>query len=285
MITVHGRQGGRSQRRPPRWGLTRVELLVLVVIVAVLIALLFPAVGILREAARRTTCQKRLAKLGKALQEHESEHGALPPGTTNSEGPIRSLPQGIELSWTVSLLPYLDQADAYHQIDTAAGAYAEKNAAVRSLRIAAFACPSQRSDRQAASPASDYAGCHHDVEAPIAADNRGVLFLNSHIAQRDVTRGLEQTIYLGEKRTDIDDLGWMSGTRATLRNTGTPIDKTGEEPPASALFVGGFGAWHPRGANFAFGDDSVRFLNAAIDPQVYRQLGDRGGAGAGNKKP
>ena len=35
-----------------------------------------------------------------------------------------------------------------------------------------------------------YAGCHHDVEAPIAADNHGVLYLNSHVRFDDITDGL-----------------------------------------------------------------------------------------------
>ena len=141
-----------------------------------------------------------------------------------------------------ALLPYLDEAGTFKQIDLAAGACSEKNAAVRGLRIAAFACPSQLSGLQTATPASNYAGCHHDVEAPIAEDNHGVLFLNSHISERDVTDGVQHTIYVGEKRTGTDDLGWMSGTRATFRNTGTPIGKTDEEKPPSDLFVGGFGA-------------------------------------------
>lgn len=257
---------------------TLVELLVVMAIIGMMISMLFPAVGAMQEAARRTTCQNRLAQLGMALQKYESGYGVLPPGTTDPKGPIHNVPQGVQLSWTVRLLPYLDEAGTLKHIDAAAGAYAEQNAAARSLRIAAFVCPSQPLVRQAgqtAGPASNYAGCHHDVEAPIAEDNHGVLFLNSRISQRDVTKGVQHTIYLGEKRTDADDLGWMSGTRATLRNTGTPIDKTSEEQPPDDLFVGGFGASHPTGANFLFGDVAVRFLGTAIDQEVYQQLGRR----------
>ena len=232
----------------PRRGFTLVELLVVIAIISMMIGLMLPAVGAMQEAARRSTCQSRLAQLGMALQKYESGYGVLPPGTTEPQGPIRNAPQGIQLSWTVRLLPYLDEAGTFKHIDLAAGAYSEKNAAVRSLRIAAFACPSQRSTPQTATPASNFAGCHHNVEAPIAEDNDGVLFLNSHISDRNVTDGVQHTIYLGEKLTDLDDLGWMSGSRATLRNTGTPLDKTGEEKPASDLFVGGFGAYHPAGA-------------------------------------
>jgi prepilin-type processing-associated H-X9-DG protein len=39
--------------------------------------------------------------------------------------------------------------------------------------------------------------------------------------------------------------------------------------------VGGFSSRHPGGANFAFGDGSVRFLKSTISPRVYRRLGNR----------
>ena len=173
-------------------------------------------------------------------------------GHDRPKGPIHNVPQGIQLSWTVRLLPYLDEAGTLKQIDLAAGAYAEKNAAVRSLRIAAFVCPSQLPGLYNATPASNYAGCHHDVEAPIAEDNHGVLFLNSHISARDVTDGVQHTIYVGEKRTSDDDLagcparGPPCGTRAR-RWTRRTMEK-----PASDLFVGGFGAYHPAGGEFFF---------------------------------
>ena len=136
----------------PHRGFTLVELLVVIAIIGILIGMMFPAVGAMQEAARRATCQNRLAQLGMALQKYESGYGVLPPGTTDPKGPIHNVPQGIQLSWTVHLLPYLDEAGTFKQIDLAAGAYAEKNAAVRSLRIAAFACPSQRSGLQTATP-------------------------------------------------------------------------------------------------------------------------------------
>ena len=244
-------------------------------IIGMIVGMMFPAVSAMREAARRATCQSRLARLGIALQKYESGYGALPAGTTNPKGPIHNVPQGIHLSWTVRLLPNLDEAGTFRQIDLTAGTYSEKNAAVRGLRIAAFACPSLRSGLQTATPASNYAGCHHDVETPIAEDNHGVLFLNSHIAEHDVTDGVEHTLYLGEKLSGADDLGWMSGTRATLRNTGTPLGKTDEEQPSSDLFVGGFGSNHPAGANFLFGDGAVRFISMAIETAVYQQLAHR----------
>ena len=123
-------------------------------------------------------------------------------------------------------------------------------------------------------PGSSYAGCHHDVEAPIDVDNHGVFFLNSRVSHDGLTDGSAFTIFVGEKRNQAWDAGgWMSGTRATLRNTGTPINATGHGRPPD--FVGGFGSHHLQGANFAFGDGSVRFLSERINPAVYRLLGHR----------
>ena len=60
---------------------------------------------------------------------------------------------------------------------------------------------------------NSYVGVHHDVEAPIAADNHGVLFLNSHVRYEDVTDGISLTLFVGETMHDGLGLGWASGTR------------------------------------------------------------------------
>jgi prepilin-type processing-associated H-X9-DG protein len=130
--------------------------------------------------------------------------------------------------------------------------------------------------------------------------NKGVFFLNSQIRYDDVTDGTAHTIYLGEKLREASELGWMSGTRATLRNAGHRInppiiaglnsfsgeddedDDAAEKPrPAitknsnPTLLVGGFGSKHNGGANFAFGDGSVRFIKASIASKVFRLLASR----------
>jgi prepilin-type N-terminal cleavage/methylation domain-containing protein len=258
-----------------RHGFTLVELLVVIAIIGILIGMMFPAVGAMHEAARRATCQGRMAQLGYALQKHEAAFGALPAGTTDPKGPIHNVPQGIQISWTVRLLPYLDEAGTFKHIDLDAGAYAEKNALVRKLVMPAFVCPSQNTPRMVAAPASSYAGCHNALEKPIAENNDGVLFLNSHIAERDVTDGVQHTIYVGEKLVDEQDLGWMSGSRATLRNAGTSVDETSAEMPADDLRVGGFGSNHPSGASFLFGDRAVKFVNRGIDKVILQRLASR----------
>jgi prepilin-type processing-associated H-X9-DG protein len=39
--------------------------------------------------------------------------------------------------------------------------------------------------------------------------------------------------------------------------------------------VGGYSSWHPGGANFAFGDGSVRFIKQSLSQDVFEALGHR----------
>ena len=275
-------------KRPNLRGFTLVELLVVIAIIGILIALLLPAVQAAREAARRSQCVNNLVQVGLAVHNYEAAYQMLPPGTVNPEGPIRNVPKGYLVGWLVQILPFIEEQVTFKYVDFSVGVYDDKNTPVAQTEIYVFNCPSDgmayaRGMRWLA----NYAGCHHDVEAPIDADNHGVLFLNSHVRMRDITDGTSHTIFVGEKKVDAIDLGWMSGTRATLRNTGTPIDQTPvvrekgesfvleEEGQASDLSVGGYGSYHPGGANFLLGDGSVRFVSETIDQSAYEQLGHR----------
>jgi len=283
--------------RPGRRGFTLMELLVVITVIVILVCLLLPAVQAAREAGRRSSCCNHLAQLGIALHQYEIVHGVLPPGVVDAKGPIRSEPAGYHMGWLVQLLPYMEERNAFRAVDFSAGVYHQRNARVRAHRIAWLLCPSDQglSAVPATVAPSSYAGCHHDREAPIDKDNNGVLFLNSRIGQHDVLDGTSHTIYAGEKPLDgAQELGWMSGTRATLRNAGTPgmagvpgrpgpglpgsgfwpngggieLDQA-KSPPADtplteALTVGTFGSSHPGGANFLFGDGNVRLLSGGM---------------------
>lgn len=92
-------------------GFTLIELLVVIAIIAVLIALLLPAVQQAREAARRSTCKNHLKQLALAIHNYHDATGAFPIGGTISESTAPMV------SWIVRVLPYLDQAPLYNQLD------------------------------------------------------------------------------------------------------------------------------------------------------------------------
>jgi prepilin-type N-terminal cleavage/methylation domain-containing protein len=208
----------RSSRR----GFTLVELLVVIAIIGVLVGMMLPAVQGMREMARRSTCQQNLIGLGYALAAYHERQLHYPVGTLNPSGPIMSKPEGYHHNWLAALLPHMDAALVAERIDTNQSVYAAQNDAVRFLHLVPLACPSASNvDRHT----TCYAGIHHSLEAPIDEDNNGVFVLNRATRNHDIRDGLSYTLFVGEKLTDPSlELGWISGTRSSLRNTGHAIN-------------------------------------------------------------
>ena len=214
-------------------GFTLIELLVVIAIMAILVALLLPAVQQAREAARRTQCKNNLQQIGFALHSYYNSYETLPPGVTNRTGPITQAADGYDHSWLVSLLPYLDQSPLSKRIDPKLSIYDDANLAARKVILPVLLCPSDPATELALPgnqgvALSSYAGNHHPVSAAIDTNNHGVLFLNSRIRYKDIYDGSSQTIMAGEAKRSPEDLGWASGTRSTLRNGGLIINKTPE---------------------------------------------------------
>ena len=149
-------RGHRSYSLRARCAFTLVELLVVIAIIGVLVALLLPAVQAAREAARRQQCQSNLRQLSLGLANYESANGAYPPAFEYSKNlDPSSLPVTMfGPNWAVRLLPYIEQATLFNQIDKTAvvpgtwpGGKAPpsmshaNNAAVRMTVIPTFRCP------------------------------------------------------------------------------------------------------------------------------------------------
>ena len=120
----------------------------MIAIIGVLIALLMPAVQMVRESARRTQCVNNLKQIGLAVHQYETALHSFPPG------------QLLYMNWQdlsalVSLLPYLEQQPLYSAFNLAdvyvltgmgpvLPSYPPNTTAAR-IQVKAYLCPSDYS--------------------------------------------------------------------------------------------------------------------------------------------
>jgi prepilin-type N-terminal cleavage/methylation domain-containing protein/prepilin-type processing-associated H-X9-DG protein len=130
-----------ERTRGVRRGFTLIELLVVIAIIAVLIALLLPAVQAAREAARRAQCTNNLKQLGLAVHNYHTSNNVL-PASTMFGGPTQGA-WGYCPSWTVALLPNLEQTPLYNAINFDYGMWLAQNTTVSYSALATVLCPSE----------------------------------------------------------------------------------------------------------------------------------------------
>ena len=122
----------RNLRQRTR-GFTLIELLVVIAIIAILVAILLPAVQKAREAANRSRCLNNIKQMVLGLHNYHDSHNAFPPGIISTRVPSNvDLSQtgaktidgteatdnrfGLSLhgtSWVLHLLPYIEQDNLY----------------------------------------------------------------------------------------------------------------------------------------------------------------------------
>lgn len=287
------------------------ELLVVIAIIGILIALLLPAVQAAREAARRSQCSNKLKQLGLALHNYHDTHRSFPPGTQtasavdyNEAGWCGSHTDtsNSRASWTVLILPYLEQAARAKAFDYGKQFTSTSNRPGVSVNDTQFLAsnPSHQcpSDVNASSDNNNlcYFGVQGGGDSPSCTNPNtrafyinGVLFHNSAVKFRDITDGTTNVLLLGETkycltkgaRSDNIVVGWASG--AKLDSYGSPLVLAGVELQINSLDGHGgnkdtlnfmtrlFGSFHPGGCQFALCDGSVRFVSEVVDINLLQQ--------------
>ncbi len=201
-----------------RRGFTLIELLVVIAIIAILIALLLPAVQQTREAARRTQCKNHLRQIGLALHNYHDTHAAFPPGyivrniASAAMAPAESAVGGPGFAWGSMILPMLEQGPLYNRLDFSRNSQDPVNIDLARTVLPVFRCPSDPApdtfvvtDTGGTTyelASSNYVGIFGYGSVTMHAgqpQERGLFYRNSSTRIRDVLDGTSNTIMVGER--------------------------------------------------------------------------------------
>jgi prepilin-type N-terminal cleavage/methylation domain-containing protein/prepilin-type processing-associated H-X9-DG protein len=294
---------------PPRrrGGFTLIELLVVIAIIAVLIALLVPAVQKVRQAAARAQCQNNLKQIGLGLHQHHDTYRFFPSnggymtgdpdtpyviktsgtGGTNARWGLadpKRAGRNQPGSWAFAILPYVEEGNLFK---------AAPDNGTHGVPIAIYICPSRRPVQAWDIPhpdpflgpgrIDDGAGRNPGSSIDYAAHQR-VMDNRPNVTRiSEITDGTSNTILVGEKSMDPrgytsgswywDQPVFSGGSGGTARmGTYTYLDAIG------VPFPDHWGSAHTSGAQFLFGDGSVRTITYSTpNTQVLKMLTPRGG--------
>jgi prepilin-type processing-associated H-X9-DG protein/prepilin-type N-terminal cleavage/methylation domain-containing protein len=117
-------QASRYGRRERRRAFTIVELLVVITIIAMLVAIVLPAVNSVRESAQRSACAQRQTSLALAMAAFNVRQERLPEaqnilGLTSLSFPSHYTQRVV--AWQVVLLPYLERNDLFTNVSADRG--------------------------------------------------------------------------------------------------------------------------------------------------------------------
>ena len=139
-----------------RRAFTIVELLVVIAVIAILVALLIPAVQSAREAGRRITCANHLKQFALGVANYAAANDEMLPPlvleffAVDGLRPLRRplgrycRPWKAQQSpgWRVAVLPFLEEQNLYDQFDFSRGVLTEPNIPAISQVLSVFQCPS-----------------------------------------------------------------------------------------------------------------------------------------------
>jgi len=135
-----------------------------------------------------------------------------------------------------------------------------------------------------------------------AYDNNGAFIRNQSLRIADITDGLSNTLFIGERCTNMSNTTWVGAVQGSvvpdLRYSDLADQLASAEGDSALVLAHGStthlpnnplvfdadatASFHMAGVNFLFGDGSVQTINNTIDPNVYQALCTRNGGEPNN---
>ena len=300
-----------------RCGFTLIELLVVIAIIAMLAALLLPAVQQAREAGRRAQCQNNLKNIILALHNYESAFRCFPPGYI-SPGPglglampspllepfqatntvimrqkvVTTITQWYmpgEWGWPAFIMSQMGQP---LDIDYRIAKIGTVNEALMNNKIASYICPSAvglPSNRpgnggwQYATYRGSMGAYDPNAVPPTTTPivENGMLYRNSAVRMGDVTDGHSNTIMVGDSLFGY----WGDAYSCCVRvwdDAAHPDlwDTYWQVTPATGVNLQffSFGSYHGEICVFALADGSTHNVSKKIDQVLFKAISTRNGA-------
>jgi prepilin-type N-terminal cleavage/methylation domain-containing protein/prepilin-type processing-associated H-X9-DG protein len=282
-----------------RNGFTLIELLVVIAIIAILIALLIPAVQKVRDAAALTQCKNNLKQIATAMHSYHDVYKTLPVG-------LWDWGWG---TWAVTILPYIEQQAAFDQYQNYHGSanpggapvyYDPANYAVTTQRFAVYTCPA---DTPNPAPlfgltTHNYVANFGNTDVSQTSPFNGITFAGAPFRDRIgvplayVTDGTSNTLMVAEviqaEGNDVRGLIWdgnYAGFETYLGPNSTSPDQVGtggacnypsaNNPPCTQPgLVDSYAARsrHAGGLQVALCDGSARFVSDQIALSLWQAL-------------
>jgi len=261
-------------------------------IIAILIALLVPAVQKVREAAARTQCQNNVKQITLATHNYHDVYKKFPPFYNNAGGTVG------ETQLFVAILPYIEQDAVFKTFGTPLNLQtAGTNIGHRAV-VNVYACPADPTQGNGLGQ-SDWAtgtyACNWQVFGKPSAGNSAPGNSNGNRNMNGIQDGTSNTIFFAEKSAQSSSGHWNLWAHGGWNNSWSPIIGYGAEDGSSnfnsgmdaeggvagvgptSMFVvqpkapltniiGLASSYHTGGMNVGVGDGSVRFLTNSINP-------------------
>ncbi len=288
---------------------TLVELLVVIGIIGILTAMLLPAVQMVRESGRRTTCLNHVRQLALGCMNYESTHGHLPMGVKGFDSMARPV-TGTEyygMTWITRILPHIEQTAIWNQAveDFRYRPYPFRSHIGMQTVLPAVNCPSDPAAGQVQWSHEGYlVACTNylGVSGTNYQTRDGAFTYDHPIRLSEISDGQSNTLLIGERPPSPDFwYGWWYATGTGSQSTGdvtlgmaelNPNAAGGftpylvDCPPGPYSYGPGrneqadtlhFWSYHSSGANFALSDGSVRTIPYSADDTTMKALATRAG--------